>query len=503
MRRLTPLAPALSGVLLCFSFPPVSLFPLAWIGLIPFLIFITESRSRSSLLLGHLVLSLFYFGGVLYWIPRVLVVHGGLHWAVAGLVYGLMLGLLSSFLLPFTLLTHFVSRYGLRIALLSAPGFWLLTEILRNYFVVNGFPWAALGYSQFPYLWIIQIADLGGVYLLSFLIVLLSCALLAMINLRDFRFGLSALLLFGFANMYGAYRIHLWEPPATYRIKAGLVQGNILLGAGREYYAKMYFEELPRLAMQAKEQGAQWILLPEAQNPYVFDQDFYFKTFWKGQATRLGVYILFNSASFDDTAEGVYYNSAYQLDPSGEVNYRYDKIHLVPFGEYLPFSRWLTFARPLVREVSSFHPGSELKLGTIGELTYGTLICYEAIFPEISRDSVNMGADMLVNLTNDAWFGVTAAPTQHLQMASFRAIENRKTLLRAANSGYSAVVSFTGEIEQQTSLFVPDVIVRDVSANSMKTVFSYLGNGINGAIIIVTAAALLIALVRRENPIGR
>jgi apolipoprotein N-acyltransferase len=500
MRRLSP---AISGILLWLSFPPASLFPLAWIALIPFLVFVTEQRSRWSLFLGHLAFSFIYFGGILYWIPKVLVVYGELSWSLAVPVFLLMLALMSVFLLPFTLLTEWASRRSTRIGLLCAPGFWLLTELLRNYVLVNGFPWASLGYSQFPYSWIIQISDVGGVHLLSFLIVLGNSVLLVTLRHQETRAAWGMLFLFGMANLYGAYRVHLWEPEATYRIKAGLVQGNIKLAGDREYYARMYFEELPRLAKQAADGGAQWILLPEAQNPYVFEQDFYFKNFWQSQASSLGAYILFNSPSFDEVEEGVYYNSAYQLDPSGQVGYQYDKVHLVPFGEYLPFADWLTFARPLVKEVSSFHPGRGLELGAIGEISFGTLICYEAIFPEISRDFVHLGAEILVNLTNDAWFGPTAAPAQHLQMAAFRAVENRRTLLRAANSGYSAVISTKGEVQQMTSLYSKDVVVADVEGNQSKTPFWFIGNGLNSAIIIITFASLLIMIRRRETSGGR
>ena len=499
MRRLSFFAPALSGVALWLSFPPTSAFPLAWVGMIPYLIFITKRRSKSSLLVGHLTFCFLYFGGVLYWIPQVLIVYGHLHVLVAGLVFGLMLALMSAFLLPFTLLTQCAAGRGRKLGLLCAPGFWLFTEIARNYWMVNGFPWASLGYSQFPYLWIVQIADLGGVYFLSFLIVLVNCGLLALFHMRDLRFALSILFIFGLTNLYGVYRLYLWEPVGSYRIKAGLVQGNISLAEDKEYYAKSYFEVLPRLARQASKEGAQWVLLPEAQNPYIFEQDFYFKTFWKKQASVLGVFILFNSAALDKTKEGVYYNSAYQLDPTGEVSYRYDKVHLVPFGEYLPFAEWLSFAKPLVAEVSSFHPGSDLRLARIGEVSYGTLICYEAIFPEISRSHVEGGAEILVNLTNDAWFGATAAPSQHLQMAVFRAIENRRPFLRAANSGHSAIVSLKGRVEQKTPLFVEDVIVSDVEANGVKSPFALIGNGLNGMLIMVTFVVLFVRLRQREK----
>jgi apolipoprotein N-acyltransferase len=283
----------------------------------------------------------------------------------------------------------------------------------------------------------------------------------------------------------------------TGSVRVGLVQGNIALAENQEYYAERYFEALPRFFHSAVEQGAQWVVFPEAQNPFLIEQDFYFRTFWERQVSRSGIYLLLNSTAVNASKPGFYYNSAYLLGPSGKVVYRYDKVHLVPFGEYLPFKGLLDFAGPLVSEVSGFRAGDDLEVGSVGDVRFATLICFEAIFPELGRESVLQGAQILVNLTNDAWFGRTAAPTQHLQMAQFRAIENRRTLLRAANSGFTGVVSQLGRLKQRTDLFEEALVVTDVKTYGTKTLFSAVGDGLNIGIIILTIGALL--LKRRDS----
>jgi apolipoprotein N-acyltransferase len=411
-----------------------------------------------------------------------------------------MLVLMSLFLLPFTVLTHLAARKAQGLEVYCAPGFWLLTEVLRNYLLVNGFPWASLGYSQANYLWIVQISDLGGVYLLSFLIVVVNCSIYAVFRYRKLRYLAIVLSIFILANLYGAYRIHLWRQTETGNVRVGLVQGNISLAETDEYYAERYFEALPRFFQSAVEQGAQWIVFPEAQNPFVLERDFYFRTFWEKQVSRAGVYLLLNSAALDAENPAFYYNSAQLLGPSGKPVYRYDKVHLVPFGEYLPLKGLLGFAGPLVKEVSGFKAGDQLEVGSIGDIQFATLICYEAIFPELSRGFVAKGAQILVNITNDAWFGKTAAPAQHLQMAQFRAIENRRTLLRAANSGFTGVVSPLGRLQQRTDLFREALVMADVRTYSTRTLFSVVGDRLSFGLIILTVGVLLL---KRRDTSGR
>lgn len=478
------------------AFPSWSIFPLAWVALIPYLEFLRNAVRWRQSLLGHLLFSFVYFGGILYWIPSVLTSYGQIRWVAAFPVFGLMLLGLTVMLLPFTLLFQFVSMRSLRLALLCTPGFWALTELMRTYFPLNGFPWGALGYSQLPFASMVQIGDIGGVYLISILVVSINAALYDFLVHR--RLPVPALLagVLLVVNMYGIYRLHFWSPAYGEELTVSLVQGNLALSENREYYARKYFEELPAQFEHAVAEGAQFVIFPEAQNPFYFSDDFYFRTFWSSKTQRSGTYLLFNSTRH---SEGEYYNSAFVLGPQGEVVYRYDKIHLVPFGEYVPFQTLLSFVDPLVQEVSDFTAGEQLEVGTVAGLSIGTLICYEAIFPQHSKTLAAQNAGVLVNITNDSWFGRTAAPYQHLQMAIMRAIEVRRPLLRAANSGFSAIISPMGETLEVSGLFETDVIVATVSSLDGDTVFVRLGQWPIIAIIVLSIIAALVGSFRERK----
>ncbi len=480
----------ISGIALWLSFYN-PLFPLAWVALVPYLYFLLQKPAWRWVLIGHGLMTLVYLGGVLYWIPRVLLVYGNLSWLAALPTFLLMVILLSLVLLPFSLLTRWTAEKSTSLTLLCVPGFWLLTEVCRNYFLLNGFPWALLGYSQYPYSWMIQIADVGGVYLVSLLVVAGNAALLGVLWFKSFRPLVLFVPLFLAANLYGAYRVYYWQPDSGSALKVALVQPNIGLSEGREHYAGKYFETLAGYYQQAADEGAQWVIFPEAPNPFFYEQDFYFTHFWKRQTSNHGAYLLFNSAVLETDPQLHYYNSAVLLDPQGEEVYRYHKTHLVPFGEYLPLADYLgLFFEPLVQEVGGFSPGEELRVGEISGTRFATLICYEGIFPELSRECVRLGAEVLVNITNDSWYGRTAAPTQHLQMAAFRAIETRKPLLRCANSGYSTVFDPWGRQGQQIGLFEEGMFITELAGNNYRSIYSYTGEWIN---IILIGTTLLVA----------
>lgn len=488
----------LSGTALWLSFPNFSWFPLAWFALIPFLYFLIERPPWKLVLIGHLIMALVYFGGVLYWIPRVLVVYGSLGSLVAGALFTLMLVALAFFLLPFTLLTRWVAGKSGRAALIAAPGFWVLTELLRNYYAVNGFPWALLGYSQFGYSWIIQIADLSGVYLISAFIVAGSGAVVSLIRYRSFRPLLIFIALFAAANLYGIYRTHVWQPAQSGSLKVALVQPNIELFGDREHYAGKYFETLPAYYREAIAQGVQWVIFPEAPNPFFYEEDFYFRTFWERHMSEAGTYLLLNTTFVEKKAAHEYFNSALLLGPGGAPEFRYDKIHLVPFGEYVPMADWLgTLFEPLVQEVAGFSPGRSLETGSVRGVQFAALICYEGIFPELSRAFAREGVEVLVNITNDSWYGETAAPRQHLEIAAFRSIEIRKPLLRCANSGFSAVIDPLGRLTQELGLFEEGVLISQVSGNQERTIYSYIGEWFN--ILFVTLSALMSLVAGRRR----
>ena len=481
--------PLISGIALWLAFPDHSLFFLSWVALIPFLLFLTQQRSWKAIVAGNFVLGLTYFGGVLYWIPEVLTGYGGLGWRISIPIFFLMLLLLCLFFLPFSVLTHAVSTRSRAAALWSAPGFWVLSELLRNYYAVGGFPWALLGYSQYPYEWMRQLADISGVYLISFLIVFGNCALLALCRFRNYRTwvlpAIFALLFLG-SNLYGWYRVEVWQVPAGKSIKAALVQPNISLSAPLEHYAKKYFEVLPAYYRQAVSAGVAWVVFPEAPNPYFFDTDFYFRTFWQREVRNSGAPLLLNSTSVETGSAGThYYNGALLIGPEEQPTYRYHKIHLVPFGEYVPAADWLSFVQPLVQEVAGFSAGTTAVVGDVGGIPFGTLICFEGIFPESAREFVRQGAQLLVNITNDAWYGRSAAPRQHLEFGAFRAVENRKPILRCANSGYSAVIDPLGRIQQELGLFQDGIVLADVTACPYRSIYSRVGEWLNISLVVL------------------
>jgi len=476
---------------LALAFPPLSIFVLAWVGLIPYLHFLSRRPGWGKTLLGHLLLAFPYFGGILYWIPQVMVTYGGLGWPTALGVFFLLLLLLAVFLFPFTFLTRLVAARSEAQALACAAGFWLLMEVIRNYYTVNGFPWGLLGYSQYPYYWIIQIADIGGVYLVSFLIVLVNASLVALFRFRAFKFVALSVTLMLAANLYGMYRAYVWKPHKSTAVQAAIVQANVELAGDKEHYAAKYFEEMPAAYRRAVQSGANWVIFPEAQNPYFFTQDFYYRSFLTRLVASTKVPLLFNSTAVESDTR--YYNSAFLLGPAGKVDYRYDKMHLVPFGEYVPAKNWLDFVDPLTHEVSAFTPGKEHRLGQTGDLKFATLICYEGIFPEIAREFQKRGAEIFVIITNDAWYGRTAAPEQHLQIGAFRAIENRRMILRAANSGYSAIIDPLGRFRRRTELFKSDLIIGDAFGYRGRTPYSYLGEWLN---IVLIAGTLPLAFLK-------
>ena len=489
--------PLVSGIGICLAFPGFSLYPLAWVTLAPYLQFLLETSSRRRVLAGHLIFSSLYFGGVLYWIPRVLVEYGNLDWFTSALIFGLMVLVLDLFLLPFSLLTHAVARSSASIALGSAPGLWILTELLRNYYTVNGFPWALLGQTQFPYRWIVQVADLSGVYLISFLVLLGNAALVALFRYRSWRIPIVFAICFTGANLYGLYRCHFWTPPSGPKLRVALVQPNIGLFADRRHYAEKYFDDLPRHYGRAVEKGVDWVIFPEAQNPYLLQTNSEFRAFWQRQVRTAGVPLLLNVTSIEPPPSTRYFNSAYLLEGGEAVSYRYDKIHLVPFGEYVPMAEWLAFATPLVQEVGGFHPGRKYVLGQVSGVRFATLICFEGIFPELARDFVRNGAEVLVNITNDTWYGATAAPMQHFQFGAFRAIEQRRPLLRCANSGYSAHIDATGAVRSRTDLFEEGLLVDTVHSSSYRSVYSRVGEWIN--MFLVGLALLGLFFPRRRR----
>ncbi|MBW2560676.1 MAG: apolipoprotein N-acyltransferase [Deltaproteobacteria bacterium] len=477
----------LSGLLVCLSFPKADLGLLIWIALVPLLYAIRDTDLPGAFRTGF-VAGLVYNTGLVYWIVFVAVRYGHLPLYAGVSVMLLLVMYLSLYPALFCVGVVYFRKRGIR-AVLMAPLLWTSLEYLKAH-LFSGFPWEDLAYSQHGHLSLIQIADITGVYGITFLIVLLNCILYDCMSglfpapggkrrlpFPEIIAGVALILLvFG----YGIYRIDTLKgaEEGLDSVNVLLVQGNI--DQSVKWSPQFQTETMDiyrQLSADASGRGVSLIVWPETAAPFYF-QNYDERSRGVIDVVRqTGAWLLFGSPAYDREGKDIsFHNSAYLLAPDGSVSGRYDKVHLVPFGEYVPLRRILFFIDKLVIGAGDFKPGGEIAPLPMGDNKIGTLICYEGIFPEIAREYRLKGAGLLVNITNDAWYGNTSAPYQHLTMGIFRAIENRTYMIRAANTGISAIVNTAGRIVSRTDLFERKTLSGTVKFTHHRTFYSRYGN---------------------------
>jgi apolipoprotein N-acyltransferase len=397
-------------------------------------------------------------------------------------------------------------------AVLVAPALWVTLEWVRAH-ALSGFPWASLGYSQYLNEPLIQVADLTSVYGVSFALVLGNAAIAQLLyGIRHRlwrqmgRLSVLAALCLMTVWGYGWWRLHQRSSTTvTDRgdLEVALLQGNIEQSlkwdrAAREGIFSIYRALTHEAAIDPTVHLIVW---PEAATPFFFanDRDF------RARLLRLGRDVdrplLFGSPSYArEGDQDIMYNSAFLVGSDATVLGRYDKIHLVPFGEYMPLRRILFFLDKLVEGIGDFRSGEAYTVMAIPQGRFAVLICFEVIFPDLVRHFVRHGAQFLVNITNDAWFGYSPASYQHLSMVVFRAVENRLPIVRAANTGISAVIAPTGRLVQQTDLFVRTWIKgRITPAEGSTTFYTRWGDLFAYSCWVVTAVALTWGIVRHRQ----
>lgn len=436
-----------------------------------------------------------YFAGTLYWLTDVMRTFGGLPWAVGVVLNAGLVAYLALFPAFFALLiVRMWPALGTR-ALLLAPPVWVASELGRTV-VFGGFPWVLLGYSQVRALPIAQLASLLGVYGVSGLVVLvnvaIAMALVARGRLRTMTAAVTAALVL-LTGIWGTARLSnsrlLREGTA---IRVGLIQGNV---AQEEKWdparADAILGEYVARTRQAAARGARFILWPESSTPFFFEEDRAGGDVIRALARETGATLLVGSDQIERGSPPRYYNAAFLVSPAGRTEAVYRKIHLVPYGEFVPMKRLLFFAAPLVDSVSDFTPGTEdVMLPVDGHLA-STAICYEVVYPALIRDSVIAGSQLLTTITNDAWYGRSSAPYQHFAQAGMRAIEQGRYLARAANTGISGIVDPYGREIVASKMFEPAVIVDDVRFLSERTVYARVGDLFAYLCTAVTVAAFL------------
>ena len=310
-------------------------------------------------------------------------------------------------------------------------------------------------------------------------------------------------IVFGVA-VWGSHRAAVaeWTHTGT-PIRVGMIQGNVAQDEKTQITrAAGIFQDYLRMTRQAIGEGAEFVVWPESSTPFRFEDDPFGALQIRTLAQQARVSILLGSDQFVRGANGApttFYNSAFMVRPDGTTGGVYRKMHLVPFGEYVPVKKMLFFAAPLVQAVSDFSAGDEATLLPVDGHLVNTAICYEVVYPALVRRFVTGGSELLTTITNDAWFGPTSAPYQHFEQASMRAIEEGRYLVRSANTGVSGIVDPYGRVLARSAIYEAAVLVGEARFLSTSTFYARHGDILAYASAVVTALLLLLASRRTRG----
>jgi apolipoprotein N-acyltransferase len=494
--------PALTGLLLMASFPRTDQGYLAWVAFVPLIAFVSQTKTRKGAFCGGFAAAAITLSLLLVWIPEVLSHYGGMPTALAWVAYGLMVAMLACYpAIACVLAKHWILRGGESFLLLF-PFIWIIFEYALSISPFGGFPWLLAGYSQSRYIHLIQIADITGIYGVSFLILMVNTAIAWILLHRSFRFPcwaplLAAALLIAACLLYGRISPQHWEK-AHPRFQVAMLQANLSIDDPEQVQIAKFRSEYARMANSLKEAVVDLLVLPEAPTPVLFQSDPIYRKNLEMLAGRYALGLIFNNINYSEIkGEERYSNSAFFLDGNGKLTGIYDKMHLVPFGEYIPLKRVFFFSESITKDVGEFYPGNNRKIIKMGDRPSNAIICFEAVFPDFVRRFVNDGSQLIVNLTNDGWYGDSAAPYQHLAITRFRAVENRRYLLRATNSGISAVIEPSGRIQSSTGLLQEAICEGRFAFLAEKTFYARYGDVFIFLCAIISCGAWILIEVSR------
>jgi apolipoprotein N-acyltransferase len=522
----------LSSLLQVLIFPLPGYYVLSWIGLAPLIVALLRARpagelevegsaklqpatSGQAFLLAY-ASGILWYAGTCYWIFDTMRAFGGLSTPVAVLalfLFCLYLGLYHGL---FGLLLSLVAgpRRDQRRALVAAPFLWVAVELARTR--VTGFPWNLLGIAQVDNSALSRIAGWTGVYGISCEIMLVNVAVAAAFLVP--RKKRSSLLIAALASAAVLQAGRLIDAPAAPADHAALlVQQNIPVSADwtRDYFQGT-LRELTELTLKyaavnpatpapgtVPSAEIDLIVWPESPAPFQTNDPF-FREPVSEMARRAGVWTVTGSigitpAMHSGGQESQVFNSAALISPEGEWVGRYDKVHLVPFGEYLPFPSLFSFAGGLTKEVGEFHRGETRAPLVAGSTRLGVFICYESVFPDEVRQFANQGAQVFVNISNDGWYGDSGAYAQHLNQTRMRAIENNRWLLSATDTGVTASIDPWGRVVAQVPRKERTALVAPYALTSVTTFYTRHGDWFAYLCAIISLGALLSRFVSREK----
>ncbi len=501
---------AASGLALGMAFPKFDFSALAWVAFVP-LFYAIEGEPLGRVFGWAFLAGFASFATSMYWIVVPLHDFAGVRFELAILPMLLLAAVMAIFS-GFAVWIGAAAARRLRISIvITMPIAWAAVEWLRTYFPI-GFPWNLLGYTAYQHLELIQFAEFTGVYGISALIVFFNAVVYVVI----FRRGASRTQALSLATLtglmiailgFGAWRLAdlRGEKPAG-TIRAAMVQADIPQSLKWDpnflpQSFKIYQDETTAIAKRGAdlivwpEAAAAFYFQPDDRYPAEFASDAAYRNALLALARSTGVPILFGAPALSvrDGRLG-FYNRAYLVSAKGDVVAHYDKMQLVPFGEYVPFRAVLGFiVNRVVPGMGDMFAGTEQTLFPLDGAKLGILICYESIFPDLTRREVKAGAEVLVNITNDAWYGKSSAPYQTLAMAAMRSAETKAPMIRAANTGITAVIKPSGEITESTPLFKRGTEIGVVAWRPVRTFYTLAGDVFAETCFVLTVIALLAA----------
>ncbi|MFI5174563.1 MAG: apolipoprotein N-acyltransferase [Terriglobia bacterium] len=513
----------LSGFLLALTFPKFNYGWLSWFALLPIFSVLLQPITRRAAFLYSLLFGAVFYALLIYWVVGVMHQFGFLPLPLA-LLFHLGFSLYNAvFLAAFGILARkiltqnylFLQRFlptPVQIALLNSvlvAALWVAVEYGQTH-LFGGFPWCLLGYSLVDYLGIMQVTTITGIYGVSFLVCGINVMLAHALYQRKRRLFMGTAIVLGLLLTGDfAFRAGLTErsaesvsqepQTAASRHEVAILQMNI--PQDTDWTRPVFDAWLSTLERMLLASHAEIAVMPENPAPFYYPDDRPFTERLESMVNRSGSFLIAGVVMSHADAQGHAgsYNSVATLAPDGHLIAAYDKQHLVPFGEYVPLRKYLSFAGKLTREVSDFSAGDKYTLSLIHGNRAGIFVCYEAIFPDLVRRFTARGAEVLINITNDGWYGDSSAPYQHFEMSRVRAIENRRYLIRAANTGISAIVDPHGRVLEMTTLNTQAVLRGGFECRTDRTFYVRFGDVFAWLCVLASGGFLIFVFLKKSD----
>ncbi|MGB9909996.1 MAG: apolipoprotein N-acyltransferase [Candidatus Hydrothermia bacterium] len=485
MKRL-PLI-VLSFILFLLSFPPFKIFPVAFFALVPLLAAVKDLDRKKIFIVS---IAYFYFFWLFHtwWILNMEVEPSTKPWLVAGLM------VLPLYLATYNAIPLLFVKNSLRFLII--PSLWTLLEFIRGA-AYTGFPWENFAYSQLENPYFRMLNAVGGIYFTGFLVVIINLLFFEFLERKSQKLALILLLTLTVSHTIGAYLYYKQEKPESI-VKTLIFQPNVLPREEDDYSEWVEVMESYGKFLQEVKDTYDLVVLPESAIPGYFKYSQKAKEIVRSISLKTKAPVLLGSADVEINGKRKVFNTAFLVNVDSVLG-KYDKNHLVPFGEWLPYENKIKLLQKLEFGQGDFSPGdSVVLLYTKNRIPFGTLICFESIFPYIAREHAKKGAGFLVNITSDGWYGRSLGPVEHFEHLRLRAIETGKYAIRSAKTGISSIIDPKGRVIKSLPLFTWGYISAEIHASYKKTLYTTIGDAFVALCFVFLVVVFIIELRRKK-----